>query len=253
MTWVEDSTMSEGKQCLQRDVSEAHVSRRGAGRTCLMFVVFLRRMMSTLQRSRLETNVSFKRTCCCSVSLLLWSVARKCCSSQVSFMSSTRCLQSCVTELTTEPNIAQTERALTRLVDTASLDRRLHQSSKRVSLHNIHVLSLFHPLLSLPVLHAQLFVVLWFTLHAEIEKYASKTYYFRKVIFLFFFKKNYTPLGRQSASSIRLMQRFKVGAVSGSVLPSLSTVAVRDPRGFTWKRALWLVAKNTGSTHLTFR
>ena len=33
MTWVED------KQCLQRDVTEVDVSRRGAGRTCLMFIV----------------------------------------------------------------------------------------------------------------------------------------------------------------------------------------------------------------------
>ena len=28
-----------GKQCLQRDVTEVDVSRRGAGRTCLMFIV----------------------------------------------------------------------------------------------------------------------------------------------------------------------------------------------------------------------
>ena len=38
MTWTEDTTMNEDKQCLQRDVSEVDVSRRGAGRTCLMFV-----------------------------------------------------------------------------------------------------------------------------------------------------------------------------------------------------------------------
>ena len=67
------------------------------------------------------------------------------------------------TERTTEPDTAQTERVLTRLVDTASLDCRLHQSSNRVSLHTIHVLSLFHLVLSLPVFHAQLFVVLGFT------------------------------------------------------------------------------------------
>ena len=65
-----------------------------AVRTCLMFVVFLRRLMSTLQWLRPETNVSFQPTCCCSVSLLLWSVARKCCSSHVSFMSLARCMQS---------------------------------------------------------------------------------------------------------------------------------------------------------------
>ena len=38
MTCTEDTTMNEDKQCLQRDVTEVDVSRRGAGRTCLMFV-----------------------------------------------------------------------------------------------------------------------------------------------------------------------------------------------------------------------
>ena len=76
------------------------------------------------------------------------------------------------TDRTTKPDTAQTqtERVLTRLVDTASLDSRLHQvcisQATRVFLHNIHVLTLFHPVLSLPVLHAQLFVVPRFTLRA---------------------------------------------------------------------------------------
>ena len=39
MTWVEDAAMNEDRQCLQRDVTEVDVSRRGAGRTCLMFIV----------------------------------------------------------------------------------------------------------------------------------------------------------------------------------------------------------------------
>ena len=39
MTWVEDATKYEDKQCLQRDVTEVDVSRRGARRTCLMFLV----------------------------------------------------------------------------------------------------------------------------------------------------------------------------------------------------------------------
>ena len=51
-TWMEDTTMSEDKQCLQRDITEVYVSRRGAGRTCLMFVVKSRRMMSTLPWSK---------------------------------------------------------------------------------------------------------------------------------------------------------------------------------------------------------
>ena len=33
MTWTEDTTMNEDKQCLQRDVTEVDVPRRGAGRT----------------------------------------------------------------------------------------------------------------------------------------------------------------------------------------------------------------------------
>ena len=47
MTWVEDATKYEEKQCLQRDDTEDDVSRRGAGRTCLMFVVIPRCTTST--------------------------------------------------------------------------------------------------------------------------------------------------------------------------------------------------------------
>ena len=39
LTGVKDATRYEDKQCLQRDVTEVDVSRRGAGRTCLMFAV----------------------------------------------------------------------------------------------------------------------------------------------------------------------------------------------------------------------
>ena len=39
MTWVEDAAKYEDKQCLQRDVTGVDVSRRGAGRTCLMCIV----------------------------------------------------------------------------------------------------------------------------------------------------------------------------------------------------------------------
>ena len=88
-------------------------ARVSAGRSCLMFVVFLRRVMSTLQWSRPETNVSSQPTCCSSESFLLSSVSRKCCSSQVPLRSLTRCLRGCATERTTT---AQTERVLTRLV-----------------------------------------------------------------------------------------------------------------------------------------
>ena len=39
MTWVEDATEYEDKQCRRRDVTEVDISRRVAGRTCLMFIV----------------------------------------------------------------------------------------------------------------------------------------------------------------------------------------------------------------------
>ena len=67
MTWAEDATMSEGKQCLQRDVTEADVTRRGAGRTCLMLVVFLRRMMSTLCKGQDQ-----KRKSAFSLHIVAW-------------------------------------------------------------------------------------------------------------------------------------------------------------------------------------
>ena len=98
-----------------------------------MFVVFLRRVMSALQWSRTETNVSFEPACCCSVTLLLWSVARKCQVSLVSLNALSDVLHAeWSTKRTTEPDTGQTERVLTRLVDIESLDSRLHQSSKRV-------------------------------------------------------------------------------------------------------------------------
>ena len=40
---------------------------------------------------------------------------------------------------------------------------------------------------------------------------------------------------------------------SGKVRPSVRTVVVRDPRGFMWKRALWLARMHTSSTLLTLR
>ena len=58
MTWTDDATMNEDKPCLQRDVTEVDVPRRGAGRTCLMFVMIPRCTMSTEQWSNAETNVS---------------------------------------------------------------------------------------------------------------------------------------------------------------------------------------------------
>ena len=40
LTWGRnDATKYEDKQCLQRDITEVDVSRRGAERTCSMFIV----------------------------------------------------------------------------------------------------------------------------------------------------------------------------------------------------------------------
>ena len=47
MTWVEDATKYEDKQCLQRDVAEVDISKRSAGRTCLMFYFDPRGVTST--------------------------------------------------------------------------------------------------------------------------------------------------------------------------------------------------------------
>ena len=55
--------------------------------------------------------------------------------------------------------------AMTHLCDSGQ-----HQSSKREFHHNIHVLTSSHPVLYLPVLHAQLFVVLWCAFRAEQEE-----------------------------------------------------------------------------------
>ena len=126
MTSAEDATMSEGKQCLQRDVTEAGVSRRGAGRTCLMFVVFVSRMMRTLQWSRPETSVSSQPTCCCSVSYAIAVCCAEVFLQPSFFLVVSTWHAEWNTERTMEPDIVQTERVLTRLVDTASLDSRLH-------------------------------------------------------------------------------------------------------------------------------
>ena len=115
-----------------------------AGRKCLMLVVFMRRMMSTLQWCRPETNVSFQPTRCLSANFLRRPVARKCCSSQVSLCHSTRCLVCCMRNgARSAPRNLTRHRLSAYSGDllTPSLDSRLHQSSKRV-LHTIHLLSL---------------------------------------------------------------------------------------------------------------
>ena len=99
------------------------------------------------------------------------------------------------TERTTEPDTAQTQHVLTRLVDPASLDSRLHQVCISQA-NTIHVLSLFHPVLSLPVLHALLFVVLGFTLRALFHIIFN----FSSVIFVFFVF--HLRFGRQKATHI---------------------------------------------------
>ena len=94
MTWTEDATMNEDKQCLQRDVTEVDVSRRCVGRICLMFVMIPRRVTSALQWSRPETNVSTQPTCRQTVSF-----ATAVCCTEVLFQPSfslvclTRCLR----------------------------------------------------------------------------------------------------------------------------------------------------------------
>ena len=86
MNWVEDATKYEDKQCLQRDVTEVDVSRRSAGRTCLMFIVtpVVQRVHSNGQDRK---RMSVGKLHVVTRQELLWqSVARKCCSSQVPFV-----------------------------------------------------------------------------------------------------------------------------------------------------------------------
>ena len=106
VTCTKDATMNESNVFSETSL-ELDVSRRGTGRTCLMFVFV-----------------------CCT--------------------KRTRSVHTSLDVVT-----------ITHLCDS-----RLHQSGKRVSLHNIHVLTLTHLVLSWPVLHAQLFVVPGYTLRA---------------------------------------------------------------------------------------
>ena len=160
-TWMKDTTMSEDKQCLQRDITEVYVSRRGAGRTCLMFVKS-RRMMSMLQWSRPRNECRYS----------LHVVTRQLCYKEfvpAKFLlwTSTRCLQNVrhqtrwlwygmerSTTWITERDTAQTEteRILTRLVKAHSWIA-VCIKSKRVFAHVIHVLTLSHPVFPSRVAH----------------------------------------------------------------------------------------------------
>ena len=160
--------MSEDKQCLQRDITEVYVSRRGAGRTCLMFVVKSRRMMSTLQWSR-PRNECRRGLHVVTRQPLLHGVCYAEVLFQPSFYSGRAhdCLQNVrhqtrwlwygmerSTTWITERDTAQTEteRILTRLV-TAHSWIAVCIKSKRVFAHVIHVLTLSHPVLSSRVAH----------------------------------------------------------------------------------------------------
>ena len=133
----------------------------------MMFVVFLRRMMSTWQWSRPDTSVGSQTTFCLSITLLLQSVARKCCSSQGSLCHSTRCLVCCVRNgaRSVPRNLTRhrLERVLTRFVDTHPWTAVCISQQKSVAYHPCieSVTSLCWP-----VLHAQLTWYFVFTLRA---------------------------------------------------------------------------------------
>ena len=109
--------MNEDKQCLQRDVTEVGVSRRGVGRTCLILLrgsvvpaKFLLVSLNTLPAEHETSNAL----------VVVWSGQRS-------------------TLRITERDTAQIERILMRHIDTSSLDSclhqdalKLHQSNKRV-------------------------------------------------------------------------------------------------------------------------
>ena len=84
MTWAEDATMNEGKQCLQRnETSLKSMSRGGCGKNMLDVCCVHTSYDEYIAMVKSGTNVGSQRTCCLSVTLLSRSVARKC-SSQVS-------------------------------------------------------------------------------------------------------------------------------------------------------------------------
>ena len=134
--------MNEDKQCLQRDTTEGRCLEEGCGKNMLDDCMFLCR-----------TSVSFQPTCCCSVTLLMWSVARKCCSSQVSLCVAQHCylrnmrhttrwlwygLRDQSTLRITEPDTARTEtqRAPMSPYETHFHDSRLYRAKERVLAHH---------------------------------------------------------------------------------------------------------------------
>ena len=145
-----------------RTSRKVHVSRRGVGRTCLLIVCSC--VVWWVQCN----DRDWKRVsaCCCSVTLLLWSDARKCCSSQVFPCVAQRCYlwnmrhttrwlwyglgrQSTLRITESDTTRMEIERVLVRLVDTSSLGNRLY----RVQKTNTH-----HPVMDRPNLVLSLHV-----------------------------------------------------------------------------------------------
>ena len=138
-TWLgrKIQTMTEDKQCLQRDTTEGRCLEEEAGRTCLMFM-WSHGMMSTRQWSRPETSVCWHsnvptKVCCARTlfkakflfRLMLNTLPAEpetynalvvmVCSGERSTRSTQRIM---------ERDTAQTERTLTRLVITSRPDSR---------------------------------------------------------------------------------------------------------------------------------
>ena len=77
MTWPEEATMSEGKQCLPRDVTEVDVSR-SSGRTCLM-------LMCSVVVSMVKTRNEFQLS---AYMMLVGNFATAVCCAEVLFQPS---------------------------------------------------------------------------------------------------------------------------------------------------------------------
>ena len=89
----------------------------------------------------IKIGVSSKAKCY-TERLLLWS-ARKCCSSIETLVSSNASPGECVTERTTEPNTAQTERVVVRLAVTPHLcGSRLYQAKRLLPMSSMYRLCL---------------------------------------------------------------------------------------------------------------
>ena len=145
MTWVEDATKNEDKQCLRRDITEVDVSSRGCGKNMLDICCDLTLyneyivIVETGNECQLTDYMSSHKKNCCGGLLRASVVPAKfllvlldhvaCGRRDIQRVGCGMVWERSTLRITVR-DTAQTERM--RLVNTSSLDSRLHQSRKRV-------------------------------------------------------------------------------------------------------------------------